>query len=208
MIDMRALLVIGIIISVTVTAGVASAQPGNTAPGSWAPPPPPPTTTTGPVAGEKSPGVALGLSLGGTVLSIALASADDGSDPDNTLGTIGGIGVWIAPSFGHWYAGKAWTPGLTARFAGAGAVVIGAVMLIGCYDSEDNGCEDESGGTGIVLLYGGAAAFVGGVVYDIATAPGQARKYNERLRERSTRQWALTPTVSHDHAGLVLGGRF
>jgi hypothetical protein len=199
---MRLLLVIGVIAGLV---GVASAQPGNTPPSSWAPQPPL-ATTTGPVPGEKSPGLALGLSLGGTALSIALTAADDDSDSGASLGAIGGIGLWVAPSFGHWYSGKMWTPGLTARLAGTGAAVIGALMLVTCIDS-DGDCDSE--GPGIVLLLGGAGAIVGGGIYDIATAPEEARKYNARLREQSaTRQWALTPSVSRDRAGFVLGGRF
>ncbi len=73
---------------------------------------------SGPVAGEKSEGTALALSLGGTVASLAMLAVGENQTNDG-LGAIGGIGIWVAPSFGHWYAGKLWTQGLTLRLAAA-----------------------------------------------------------------------------------------
>jgi len=197
---------LGIAIALAV-ADTAAAQPGN-APIAPPPPPPPgyapaPPPVTGPIAGEKSESTALALSLGGTIASIGLMAIGESQNNDD-LGAIGGIGVWVAPSFGHWYSGKLWTNGMTLRLAGAGAVVVGAVMLIGCIDSE-NSCED---GPAVVLFVGGAGAFVAGGVYDIVTAPRSAREHNESLRLRAAGGWAITPVVTHDRAGLVFGGRF
>ncbi|MBZ0230852.1 MAG: hypothetical protein K8M05_00750, partial [Deltaproteobacteria bacterium] len=157
----------------------------------------------GPVAGEKSPTTALALSLGGTLASFALVAAAESRDNDD-LAAAGGIGIWIAPSFGHWYAGKLWTDGLTWRFAGAGAVLVGAVILLSeCFNEDD--CNE---GPGFAFVYGGMAAFAVGGVYDIVTAPGSARAHNKRLRARAAGRWALTPVVTSDRAGLVLGGSF
>jgi hypothetical protein len=189
-----------------VHAGRAAAQPGNTAPGAWQPPPPPPPTVSGPIAGEKSASVALTLSLGGTVGSYVLAVAG-GELQNEGLSTVGALGIFVAPTFGHWYAGKAWSDGLTMRLAGTGAMVVGAIILLGDCGFEGD-CDDGDVVGGAILIYGGAAAFVAGGIYDIATAPGQARKYNARLRERAARGWALAPSVSRDRAGLVFSGRF
>jgi hypothetical protein len=158
---------------------------------------------SGPVAGEKSEGTALALSLGGTAASLAMLAVGE-NQANDSLGVIGGIGIWVAPSFGHWYAGKPWTHGLTLRLAGAGAIVVGAVLLISCIDGEGD-CED---GPLVVLLVGGAGAFVAGGVYDIATAGSSVRAHNQRLRVQAAGGWSIAPMVRPDRAGLTLSGRF
>jgi hypothetical protein len=201
---MRAVLVVLVVLVGSV--GRVDAQPGNAPPpppSGYAPAPPPPAS--GPVAGEKSPGTALLLSLGGTVASLALMGVAEGAQNDG-IGAVGGIGVWVAPSFGHWYSGKLWTDGLTLRFAGAGAIIVGAVLLIGDCINDEVGCDDET--PAFVLIVGGAGAFVAGGIYDIATAPGAAHRHNERLRARASYGWAVAPMVTRDRAGLVVGGSF
>lgn len=200
-----------VLVVLMVSATVAIAQPGNTPPGGGPTyGPAPPTTTpppvTGPIPGEKSPGIALSLSLGGTVGSYVLAVAGGETESDG-LSTVGAIGVFLAPSFGHWYAGKGWTDGLTLRLAGIGAVMVGAILLIGDCGFEGSCSDDEEAPAAIIMVVG-AGAYVGGTILDIATAPGQARTYNERLRERAANGWALAPVVTGDRAGLVLSGRF
>lgn len=196
----RAPLVVAVV-CLLAAGGDALAQPGMTP---VAPPAGEPASAPGPVAGEKSESLALGLSLGATVGSIALASFAEKNDSDE-LDLAAAAGIWFGPTVGHWYAGKAWTPGLTARFAGAGAIVLGALMLIGdCFDCT----EDDNVAAGIVLMYGGAAAFVGGAVHDIATAPRSARRYNARLRARAAARWSVAPTVGRGRAGLVVGASF
>ncbi len=193
----------------TADGATATAQPGNAplaAP--WAPAPP----VVGPVAGEKRESTALWLSLGGTVASIGLLALAENTANDSTgsgdladgLGTVGAIGLWFAPSAGHWYAGKLWTTGLGLRLAGAGVALVGVVLLVGCIDS-DNTCDE---GAAAVLMVGGAAAFVGGGIYDIATAPTSVREHNDRLRGNLGRGWSVAPSVRRDGAGLVVGGRF
>jgi len=116
--------------------------------------------------------------------------------------------MWFGPTTGHWYAGRAWTGGLTARFVGVGAAVLGVIMVLDeCFDSCDNN-GDDSVAVGAVLLYGGSAAILGGAIYDIATAPRSVRQHNQRLRERSAGGWALSPTLGRGRVGFALGGRF
>jgi hypothetical protein len=210
---MRASFVVGIAVVGALYAR-AAAQPGNTPPPPppqpppyqpYPTPPPAPPPVAGPIAGEKSPGMALALSLGGTVGSFALASVGGGVEND-ALATIGGLGMWVAPSFGHWYAGKLWTHGLTMRMAGAGAIVVGAVLLIDDCVNDEVGCDGET--PGFALIIGGAGLFVIGGVYDIVTAPTSAHRYNERLRARTAGGWAVAPVITQERAGLVLGTRF
>jgi hypothetical protein len=201
---MRGVVVVLIVgIALGALAGVAGAQPGNTP--VYAPPPPPgPAPVTGPLPGEKSPGVAVTLSLGGTVASYVLLVAAEETQNDG-LATLGALGVFLMPTAGHWYAGKLWTDGLTLRLAGIGAVFVGTLLLLDC--GLEGNCEDEGPATAMFVL--GAGAYVVGSVLDIATAPAEARTYNARLRERTTAgSWAIAPVVSHNGGGLVLGGRF
>ncbi len=188
-------------------ADTVAAQPGNAPVG---PPPPaygplpPPPPATGPLPGERSPGTALALSLGGTIGAYVLATGSGLAESEGLAAT-GALGAFLAPSFGHWYAGDPWTDGLTLRLAGAGGVMVGALLLLGECGFEGGDCDETPGA---VLLYGGAAAYVFGTILDIATAPGAAHKHNARLRERAARGWAVAPTFTRDRAGLAIGGRF
>lgn len=231
MVKIAIVIVIG---SLLIGVGSAAAQPGATppsggppAPGGpygqplYAPPPPPPA----PVAqGElKSEGTALALSLGGTVLAWGLAVGlplletqpvdfEEGSSNRgaiNALSTIGAIGTLVAPSFGHWYAGKYFTRGMGMRVGALGLVMVGAVVALaecpltfGHDDVEDDDCDDSFGAATFILL-GGAALFVAGTVDDIRTAPRRVRRHNEAISSI-----ALAPIVTHQSAGLALGGRF
>jgi hypothetical protein len=208
------LIAIASVLLAAAAAGRAAAQPGVTpssappaAPyaGPYAPPPPPVELE------EKSPGMALALSLGGTIGTIALASlgGDDG-DGNPALGTIGALGLWVAPSFGHWYAGDGWTTGLSYRLGGTGAILVGAIWAASsCNDGVDDGTsrDDDCEDPGLIVAGGGAIAFVGGIIYDIATAPRAARQHNERQRAR-LQGLALQPAISRDHTGFALSGRF
>lgn len=201
-------------VALAAAAATAHAQPGAT-PAGAPPPAPPPPATYAPYAppppqieiNEKSPGTALILSLGGTVAAFAIGGV---ANENALLGTASGLGVWLAPSFGHWYAGDGWTTGLTYRMAGGAAMAAGAIWVLSeCSLGHDNNGGDDCGEPGFALIIGGAAAFVGGMVYDIATAPGAARRHNERQRQRVMQyQYAVTPTIGGDRVGLAIGGRF
>lgn len=188
------------------TAGRGEAQPG-AAPAQQ----PAPTPAAAPMSDAKSPGTALALSLGGTIASYTLlALSDDDSDggDDNTLmGTAGALGIWLAPSLGHWYAGETWTRGLSWRLGGTAAMFTGVIWALTCYgdDGEDDSDDDDCIGAW-VLLAGGAGAFVGGTVHDISTAPAAARRANER--RRAELQFTVAPTLGHNRAGFAVGGRF
>ncbi len=196
---------LALLLALEVAPGGAAAQPSQSplntpaGTGAAAPAPVPAEAARG---SRKDPNMALALSLGGTLGSIALVSLGDATE-NETLGTAGALGVWLAPSFGHWYAGQGWTTGLKWRLAGAGAATAGVMwFVVDCLP----GCND-SAHPGLLLAIGGGVAFVGGVVNDIATAPRAAREHNARLEGR-VRDVTVRPTFGSGRAGLAVGGRF
>lgn len=155
---------------------------------------------------------ALGLSIAGTLAGPALLAAgayalDNSGAIDDEEASLAGPAVLLVsgaavsvlgPSFGHWYAGKALTPGLAMRAGGLAVAAAGAFGVLG-------GCEFDDGDCGASLdriaMYAGVATFVGGAVYDIATARG-------RVRERNARDVQITPMVSGTTGGVSISGAF
>ena len=95
---------------------------------------------------------------------------------------LGGLAVATAgPSFGHVYGrGQLFTYGLGARVVGVGMMTYGLVEAIGEVFSTE---EDHSSSAG-ALLGGGAILFLGGAIYDIATAGTATARANEARRAR------------------------
>ena len=187
-------------LTLALLASTAAAQPGATRPQ--------------PVD-ERDEGTALALSLGGTLGSyaaLAFAIAVD-SPASGAIGTIGAIGIVAAPTAGHWYAGRIVTRGLGLRAAGLVVLIAGGLadsegcglFYSGHGDPEPDDCGDNFRTTkGTALMAAGAALFLGGTVDDIITAPGAARRRNERARATLT----LAPLVHHHGGGLALAGTF
>jgi hypothetical protein len=152
----------------------------------------------------KSEDTAMALSLGGTVVSwsILLGSRRIARGHDDafvaTVAT-GLAGALIAPSFGHWYAGRGLTKGLQARLVGTAMLAGAAALALQCIvnDEESSGPCHETGM--IVLGVAGGIGVLYGTVHDLATARHSARHYNE-LR--------LVPVVHSTGGGLSLSGRF
>jgi hypothetical protein len=162
-------------------------------------------TPTQPLPGdERSEGVALGLSVGGTVASWAMIGAAvamdrPGNDTAASLARVGLVGAVLAPSFGHWYAGTFATRGLGLRLAGLGLTTLAVVGVIVM-------CEDECTPTiPEALLIAGAGLTIVGTLDDIATAPRDVRRHNQRLYGTS-----IVPVVHRDSrsVGLSITGRF
>ncbi len=184
-----------VIVSLLAASSTALAQPAMT----------PPAAAS---EGELSPEAALVLSLGGTVASygaIGLAIATETSD----LGSIGMIGTLVAPSFGHWYAGKIITRGALLRVGGLLTFVVGvladsegcSLFYSGHGDPEPADCgEDFRTTKGTAIILAGIAMFAGGTIDDIVTAPRRARRHNESLR--------LQPIVRADGGGIAIAGAF
>jgi len=73
-------------------------------------------------------------------------------------------------------------------------------------DPEPADCgEDFRTAKGTTIMIAGMAMFAGGTIDDIVTAPGRARRHNERIRALAV---SVTPIVRHDGGGLALVGRF
>lgn len=179
-----------LVASVLVLAAVpalAAAQPAST----------PPT----PAAGERyDPGLALALSVGGTVVGYAAmyASVDQGAP------WLAGVGAGLAvigPSAGHWYTGHYFTRGLGARVIGAAALAGGAALYpddCGA-DRFDEPCPDSPGAVALIIT--GVVLVIAGTVDDVVTAPGEARRRNRRAV-------AFAPIVAPDRTGVALVGTF
>jgi hypothetical protein len=191
---MRAALV-AFVLAVGVGIAPAVAQPALTPPAEV-----PPTSARGSV---KSENTALALSLGGTLGTIALWGIG-GASENGAMLTAGSLGIWVAPSFGHWYAGEGWTTGLSWRVGGAGAAVFGLMWTaVDCMNSD---CNDTLH-PGMALAIGGGVAFLGGIVHDVATAKRAAREHNARLAGR-LQDVTVRPTLGKGATGFTLSGRF
>lgn len=204
-----------------IVARTASAQPGATEPippGAMEPPPVYAQQPPQQQRPQKSESTALWLSLGGTLGSYALlftpalfanSNGNNGArELAGSLASVGLVGTVIAPTFGHWYGGKGFTRGFGLRLGSIGVALLGAVVaLSGCslsfghddYEEDDN-C-GEGAAIGVALLIGAGGMWVGGTVDDIVQAP-------RRVRRNNAAQYALTPLISGDQAGLALVGAF
>jgi hypothetical protein len=155
---------------------------------------------------EKSELTATSLAVIGSLLPMATTAV--GLTLDGDLGTrVTGSGLalsLVGPSFGHWYTGEFLTKGMVARAGGALLLLAGADAALSARSGI--GMFEDDGAAGAMLL-GGAALYVGGAIYDIATAGKAAHKYNvERYQVMPTR---LSTTNGKSGAfGLAVGGTF
>ena len=159
-----------VITAVLVAARLASAQ----APGETEPRQPLPAAPA-PVEDPKSPTVAISLSVAGTMAPILLtyATIESHTTDENKVDMvlIGAAAFAFAPSAGHWYAGRWWTPGTTLRVAGLGVSTLALMYAVQSESSSD---------TPAWIFLGGLAAAAGGAIYDIATAGDAAETWNRR----------------------------
>lgn len=177
----------------------AGAQPGMTAPV--------PAPAPAPVddSGDKSPGVALGLSLLGTAAGYATFVAAIDSEQEGLV-WLGLGGMVVGPSLGHFYAGE------SGRALGHSLIRVGAlgtmftgavVMVVDCWDEED-----DCGAAGPVLIVGGALLGVGSTLYSIVDAPAAANRHNQ---ERRRLVLTPAPVIGPDRStgyGVALGAAF
>lgn len=184
-------------VAVATLAVLGFASPARAQPGTVAPQPLRPLSPAVEVA-PVSEQTALGLSLGGTVLSWGLVIAGSSMQSEG-VATVGAIGTMFAPSFGHWYARKPLTRGFGLRALGVGLATVAFALVID--DLFEEGQDDED--TASMLLLIGAGAYVVGTVDDIATAASSARAYNTRIENLT-----VVPTLNAHGGGLAIGGRF
>ena len=153
---------------------------------------------------------ALAYSLGGTATSFLVALAGDefvvvGSSPTgrpwmqdfgNGLQWTALASLAITPSFGEWYAGDYLPVGLVVRTSG---FALGALFLA---RAQANGCNRYScwPADATIELVLGFGALAAGTVWDIATAPRAADRYNAK------HAWiAITPMIAPAATGHAFG---
>jgi len=199
---------------VLATAGTAAAQPGAAAPAPTAPPGPSAAHVLelGPVE-EAAPApprepvsetAALWIALGGTLAAwTAVAVGAELAHENNTwagpVSVVGIGGTLLAPSAGAWYAHSGVSRGLGLRVAGIGLELTGVLLAARC--------EDECSSSGAMLVagiaLGGLALYAAGTIDDIVTAPGRARRYNQRIQGVT-----VVPMISRDGPGVALAAQF
>lgn len=99
------------------------------------------------------------------------------------------------------YAGQAWNPGLKWRLIGGATVAVSIVPAAGFAFS------NNTAGTALfgLLVLGGGITYIGATIAEIASAPGAARRHNERLDEGES--IPIAPIIGRE-PGLAIGGRF
>lgn len=164
------------------------------------------------VPGEKSPGLALGLSLLGTGAGVAALFAASNVDDGELVGTLGIAALVVGPSLGDFYAGE---PDRAVRHA---AIRLGAVATMGaglalffsspCAFGSENECPETREDAGLGIFVAGALLGAGSAVYSIIDAPFAARRTNLASRPLTL---LPTPIVGPDRStglGLSLATPF
>jgi hypothetical protein len=152
--------------------------------------------------GPKSPEMAAGLALLGTVTGPVLIYASFRSDGPGSTTTVplvvaGVTTSVLGPSLGNWYAGEALSAGLGVRVLGAGVVAGGMGMFVHNLFSNDS-----AAGIGLTVALAGTGIVGIGAVMDIAHAPAAARAYN---RSHAARSLAIAPLVANTSSGRETG---
>jgi hypothetical protein len=157
------------------------------------------TSSTAPAAEpprrEKSPLLALSLTIGVPLLGLAIGVPIADREPD-----IGGGSMLVAaslivgPSTGWFYAGRPWH-GLATT---AGRLTGGVLILRGVLGSwEATPTRSEEG-----MVLGGVALVLGATLVDLIGAPSVIAGDNTRVRT------ALVSTAHRGGGGLALAGSF
>ena len=169
--------------------------------------PPTPARPAVEPADDKSPGVAMGLALGGTALPIAaFFAAGDGDDGALVLVGLGAL--IIGPSMGHFYAGETQTGLVHAgvRAGSMGLMLAGAIALLDeCGWEGESECNETPG---TMMLVGGGILLVGSTIYSIIDAPLAAHRHNRRAARFSLMPAPVSGPDRSVGLGLHLGATF
>ena len=164
--------------------------------------PPTDTLPAAPVATFPNPGTATWMSVGFTVLPVAIDAL--ASSSGNGSGGLTTLGLLVGPAAGFWYggvSGKVW-PGLLIR---TGGLLLAAVGAVGCelavYDHATTTGSTSCGSGANAFIIGGALVVVGSAIYDIATVGRKVRDHNAQ-RARAMVVPLFTP--SQRRVGLVV----
>ena len=173
------------------------------APGATQSPPPRPAQ---PASGDqKDAGTATMLSVGVTLGGFVVAGVS-GGEPSVAL--LGGVGMYLGPSTGQWYAGRVGGIGLAARAVAAIVIVKGITLrdtdeydIMGCTadctELRDRSQRDFHNGERLILA--GLGLWIGSSVFDIVMARRAVHTWN---REHAV---ALTPTLMPAAGGRAPG---
>ena len=185
---MRSIATLVLVLSI---AGSAAAQPAE--PPATAPPPPPE---------ELSESMALGLSLGTTLVAWSALFVTAAFDDGNKVAVpVVGIAVLGAPSLGHWYADSPWTRGLALRTGGLLSLGLAMTQTSSCPAVVGGSCSKNRLGEGLAIA--AIALYAAGTVDDIVTVPAAVRRHNARLSGV-----AVVPMVRRDAGGVMLAAQF
>ncbi len=156
-------------------------------------------------ADDKSPALALGLSVGSTVGGFVLVGAIAGdSEAPRELLLPGVLAVVTGPSWGHVYTGDydLAIGGTVLRLVGAAMVGEGRGKCVdNNSDDIDHPCSYENKTPGLIAA--GTILIVGTALAEMIDSPYAAKRYN---REHAV---TLTPTTTTNGGyGLALSGSF
>ena len=129
---------------------------------------------------DKSPELAVGMSIGVTLAGyVAMA---EGANQDNAKLSVVGFGaVFFGPSLGQWYAGKTGGLGIAARGVGLTMMVYGISQLVSASCADCARPNDVSTDQRAKLYLGtGAALWVGSTIYDIVVGYRETDRFNRR----------------------------
>ncbi len=148
-----------------------------------------PTTfaQTSPESGLKRPGVALALSAGATLGGFALGLAGPYDARTRATGVAAGMLLVLGPGAGHVYAGDVGGAALGAALRGGSLFLASGVVA----QALDRNGSRLSG----PLFATGVGVFMMSLVYDVASAPDAARRYNRRHAVRMTLAPVMGPQV-------------
>lgn len=144
---------------------------------------------------DKSPALATGLALGGTLAGVGLVAAavanDSAGEPlHDQFGLLIGTGatmLMFGPSLGNWYAHQPWSTGLGMRLGACAILAVGVSQVAaGLFDNE------AQADTGALIVVAGAGLFVTGVGFDVWEAHRAVDAHNRR---RAAPRLAVAPML-------------
>lgn len=168
---------------------------------------------------EKDPGTALELSAGGVLATTATIGIGVGMFKSSQAGSTHELGTkiivvglassFVTPSLGHWYSDSYFTTGMGIRTLSIATAVLG-VAYGACDHNTDGGsspgCSSGQQTIGGTMVAVGAIGYVVGIAYDVGTARGAARRYND-AHAATVVPTALAGPGSTGY-GLAIVGRF
>ncbi len=125
----------------------------------------------------RSESFAGALAIGGTLAGVAAgAAALQYPDHATALAFVAGGLLVFGPSFGRWYAGEAWSTGLTVRLTVGAIALVGAAPLMTQMNHDADPGGEYVAFLGLVAAVG--AVFTTGVALDIGGTTEAVRAYN------------------------------